>query len=396
MMPDRDSDPRPTYSLAQQRVLGLFAIAAVAAIVLLSLPVVSGLFLGTLLAFSLLPAQERLSLHLKRRTLAALALALSSGLATIGGLLLLVYFVVGRGMRVASQVASSFQPEGSLRKALTRLTDASRHSIFGPIDLAERVRATASHAAMRLTEAVGAVAGATVSVMLALFFTTMTTFFVLRNWTDLQGRAERMLPLHPMHTRVVLKEFQKIGKEVFVGTMLTGILQGFLAGVGYALGRVPEPVLLAALTAICSLVPALGTLLVWVPVGVGLLATGHTAAASFEFIWGALIVVGASDYVIRPRLVGGDGQIPALITFIALFGGVEVFGLLGLIVGPVIAAVALAILRTYDREVCSPQAGDEPTSSSPASLASASPQPACSASRASVPPASRPSASKRT
>ena len=388
-MSDRDSDPRLTYSLTQQRALGIFAIAAVAAIVLLSLPVVSGLFLGTLLAFSLLPAQERLSLYLKRPTLAALALALSSGLATVGGLLLLVYFVVARGMRVASQVASSFQPEGSLRKALTRLTNASRHSIFGPVDLAERVRATAGHAAMRLTEAVGAVAGATVSVVLALFFTTMTTFFVLRNWTDLLGRAERMLPLHPMHTRVVLKEFQKIGKEVFVGTMLTGILQGFLAGVGYALGRVPEPVLLAALTAICSLVPAVGTLLVWVPVGVGLLAIGHTAAASFEFIWGALIVVGASDYVIRPRLVGGDGQIPALITFIALFGGVEVFGLLGLIVGPVIAAVALAVLRTYDREVCTPLASDEATSSSPVTLASASSHSARS-SRASVPPASRP------
>jgi len=397
-MPDPASDPRPTYSPAQQRAIGLFAIVAAAAIVLLSLPVVSGLFLGTLLAFSLLHAQERLSLRLKRPTLAALALALSSGLATVGGLLLLVYFVVARGMRVARQVASSFQPEGSLRKTLTRLTDASRHSIFGPIDLAERVRAAAEHAAMRLTEAVATVAGATVSVMLALFFTTMTTFFVLRNWTDLQGRAERMLPLHPMHTRVVLREFQKIGKEVFVGTMLTGILQGFLAGVGYALGRVPEPALLAALTAICSLVPAVGTLLVWVSVGVGLLATGHTAAASFELIWGALIVVGASDYVIRPRLVRGDGQIPALITFIALFGGVEVFGLLGLIVGPVIVAVALAVLRTYDREVCAPQASDEATaSSSQPSLAAASSQPGGTrASQAAVAPASRPSKSTRT
>lgn len=355
-MPDPDSEARLTYSLAQRRALGVCAIAAVLAIVLISLPVVSGLFLGTLLAFSLLGVQEQLSLRLKRPSLAALVLALSSGLVTVGGLLLLVYFVVERGLRVASQVASSFQPEGSLRKALTRLTDASSHSIFGPIDLVERVRAAAGHAAMRLTEAVATVAGATVSVLLTLFFTTMTTYFVLRHWRDLQSRAERMLPLHPLHTRVVLQEFQKIGKEVFIGTMLTGIVQGFLAGVGYALSGVSEPVLLAALTAICSLVPAVGTLLVWVPVGVGLLLTDHTGAASFELIWGALIVVGASDYVIRPRLVRGDGQIPALITFVALFGGVEVFGLLGLVVGPVIAAVAIAVLRTYDREVCAEQA----------------------------------------
>ena len=396
MMTDPDLDSRLTSSPTQQRALGLFAIAAAASIVLLSLPVVSGLFLGTLLAFSLQHAQQRLSGRLKP-SLAALVLALSSGLATVGGLLLLAYFVVGRGMRVASQVASSFEPEGTWRKTLTRLKDASSHSIFGPIDLAERVRSMANEAATRLTEAVATVAGATVGVLLALFFTTMTTFFVLRNWTDLIGRAERMLPLHPMHTRVVLAEFQKVGKEVFVGTMLTGVVQGLLAGIGYALGRTPEPVLLAAVTAICSLIPAVGTLIVWVPVGVGLVVTGHTAAGSFELIWGALIVVGASDYIIRPRLVRGDGKSPALITFVALFGGIKVFGLLGLIVGPVIATVAIAVLRTYDREVCAPLANDEAISApSRPSFASVPSQPACpSASRASAPPASQSSSTTR-
>jgi predicted PurR-regulated permease PerM len=354
-MTDPPLDSQLVSSPTQQRALGLFAIAAAASIVLLSLPVVSGLFLGTLLAFSLQHAHRQLSVRFKP-SLAALVLALSSGLATVGGLLLLAYFVVGRGIRVASRVASSFEPEGTWRQALTRLTDASRHSIVGPIDVVERVRSMAGQAATRLTGAVATVAGATVTVLLALFFTTMTTFFVLRNWTELISRAERMLPLHPLHTRVVLAEFQKVGKEVFVGTMLTGVVQGLLAGIGYVLGHTPEPVLLAVLTAICSLIPAVGTLIVWVPVGVGLLATGHTAAGIFELGWGALIVVGASDYVIRPRLVRGDGQVPALITFIALFGGVEVFGLLGLIVGPVIATVAFAVLRTYDREVCAPLA----------------------------------------
>jgi predicted PurR-regulated permease PerM len=95
-----------------------------------------------------------------------------------------------------------------------------------------------------------------------------------------------------------------------------------------------------------------GTLLVWVPVGVGLITAGHPVSGIFELLWGGLVVVGLSDYVIRPALVGGHGHVPTLLTFISLFGGVEVFGLLGLIVGPVIASVALALLRTYDREIC--------------------------------------------
>jgi predicted PurR-regulated permease PerM len=100
------------------------------------------------------------------------------------------------------------------------------------------------------------------------------------------------------------------------------------------------------------LVPALGTLLVWVPVGVGLIVSGHVGAGVFELIWGALVVGVVSDYVIRPKLVGGSGHVPTLLTFISLFGGVKLFGLMGLIVGPVIASVALALVRTYDREMC--------------------------------------------
>jgi predicted PurR-regulated permease PerM len=96
-------------------------------------------------------------------------------------------------------------------------------------------------------------------------------------------------------------------------------------------------------------VPAVGTLLIWVPAGLYLFATGHPARAIIELAWGAVIVVGFSDYVIRPRLVG-DEQMPVLLTFLALFGGLEVLGLSGLIVGPVVMALAVAVLRLYARE----------------------------------------------
>jgi predicted PurR-regulated permease PerM len=71
--------------------------------------------------------------------------------------------------------------------------------------------------------------------------------------------------------------------------------------------------------------------------------------AMAELLWGALVVVGFSDYVIRPRLVGDEGM-PAILTFLALFGGLEVLGLAGLIAGPMIMALAVAVLRLYARE----------------------------------------------
>ena len=90
-------------------------------------------------------------------------------------------------------------------------------------------------------------------------------------------------------------------------------------------------------------------MLVWIPAGLYLIATGHPAMGAALLAWGALVIVGLCDYVIRPRLVG-DETLPALLVFLALFGGVEVLGLRGLIIGPVVMTLAVAVLHLYARE----------------------------------------------
>ena len=150
-----------------------------------------------------------------------------------------------------------------------------------------------------------------------------------------------------------------MGRQVLLGTVVTGVVQGVLAAIGYWMTGVPEPAFFGALTAVASLVPAVGTLLVWVSVGVVLLLTGHVGAGLVELIYSALIVGIVSDYVIRPRLVGREKGVPAILMFVALFGGVESFGVIGLILGPVIATLSLAVLKTYAREVAGARASPE-------------------------------------
>jgi predicted PurR-regulated permease PerM len=336
----------------QRRALGVFALAAALALLWLAMPVASGLFLGTLLAFSLERVYQRLSQRIMKPDLAALVLAIGSALVIIGCLVVLFYFVVARGIVAANDLAHSFDTGGPLHKLFARMEELTRNTPIGPIDVAGRLREGASAAASKLTLWAAALAGLTFNAVLMLFFTIMTTFFVLRHWTEIVQRAVRLLPMHPAHTQIVLAEFQQVGGEVFIGTLLTGLAQGLFAGIGYTIVHVPEGPLLGALTAVCSLVPAIGTLLVWVPLGIVLIIAGRVGAGMFVLVWGALVVGGLCDYVLRPKLVGGKGHVPTLVTFIALFGGVEVFGLMGLIVGPVIASVALALLQTYDREVC--------------------------------------------
>ncbi|HEY4975484.1 MAG TPA: AI-2E family transporter, partial [Steroidobacteraceae bacterium] len=130
------------------------------------------------------------------------------------------------------------------------------------------------------------------------------------------------------------------------GTVVTGLAQGLLAAIGFWISGVPQPIFFGVATALASLIPAVGTMLVWVPAGLYLFAIDQPGHALIELAWGTLMVVGFSDYVIRPRMVGGEAM-PALLVFIALFGGLEAFGLSGLILGPVLMALAVAVLRQY-------------------------------------------------
>jgi predicted PurR-regulated permease PerM len=131
--------------------------------------------------------------------------------------------------------------------------------------------------------------------------------------------------------------------------VMVGLAQGVLAGVGYAVLGVPQAPFFGAMTAVASTIPVLGTMLVWAPLGAYLILTGHTGAGVAELVWGFLVVVTLSDGFLRPRLVGSRSHMGLLPALIGLFGGIELFGFVGLLLGPTLVGLALAILRLYAR-----------------------------------------------
>lgn len=132
---------------------------------------------------------------------------------------------------------------------------------------------------------------------------------------------------------------------VVFGIVLTALAQGALAGLGYWVAGVPAPVLWGAITALVSLIPFVGPV-VWIGLSAGLFINGETAAAVGLFLWGALVVSWV-DNLIRPIVISGPTRIPFLLVFLGVLGGVHAFGLIGLFLGPVILAVALAIWREW-------------------------------------------------
>ena len=179
----------------------------------------------------------------------------------------------------------------------------------------------------------------------------MTMYYVLLEGAGLARRIERIAPLEPRHTRALIVEAREVGRDAFLGTLATSAIQGVLAGIGYAALGVPQPVTWAVATALASFLPVIGTLIVWVPLTGYLLMDGHPVRAVLLAAYGVLIVTSLADYVIRPRIVGARGHGHPLLTLIALLGGIEVFGLAGLIIAPIVMSVFVAAFRLYEREV---------------------------------------------
>ncbi len=330
----------------ERRALGWAAIAAATTIALLVMPVGVGILLGTLLAFALQPLFERLKPRLGTRW-SALAIVAGSVLTlagTVGGL---AWLFVSKGTTLTHEWIAALGaggPGGAVVTAVGQLT-----SRFGvpPDELAARARSLAETAAAGAANVAEVLAATTASAALALLFATLAMHFILRNWQAVATRAQEAFPLRPDYTAGLLAEFRRVGRTTLLGTIGTGIAQGAFATLGFWVTRVPEPLFFGAAAAVSSLIPPVGATLVWAPAGVVLILVGHPVLGTIELVWGALVVSVVCEYVIRPWLVGGDAHLPSLVTFAALLGGVQVFGLKGLVVGPVLMSLAIAVLRLY-------------------------------------------------
>jgi predicted PurR-regulated permease PerM len=217
-----------------------------------------------------------------------------------------------------------------------------------------RTQSVLESAAAFIASGAGVALRTTSHALLDLVVALLTMYYALREGPSLALRIEGIAPLEPRHTRALIHEAREVGRTAFLGSIATALVQGSIAGLGYIVLDVPQPVTWALATAVASFVPVFGTLLVWIPIAVYLFMAGHTARAILLACWGVLAVTLLSDYVIRPRIVGRKGHSHPLLTLISLLGGIEVFGLVGLVIAPIVMSLFVAALRLYEREIGPP------------------------------------------
>jgi len=183
---------------------------------------------------------------------------------------------------------------------------------------------------------------------LELFVMLYAMYFFLRNGPALLDKVLGYAPLSQTDKKKMLQVGLSVSRATVKGTLVIGIIQGTLGGLGFAVAGIEAAVFWGAIMAVLSVLPGIGATLVWAPAVIYLLVSGQTVAGVLLLAWCAG-VVGTVDNFLRPVLVGRDTQMPDLLILLSTLGGLALFGAAGLVLGPILAAMFLTVLSIYSR-----------------------------------------------
>ena len=186
----------------------------------------------------------------------------------------------------------------------------------------------------------------TVNLLFMLFIMLYTMFFFLMDGKKLIEKILYYLPLEDHDEQRILNKFTSVTRATLKGTAVIGLLQGVLAGSAFAVVGIDSAVFWGAIMAVLSFIPGIGSALVWVPAVIILAATGHAAKAVGLGVF-CVAVVGSIDNLLRPILVGRDTQMHELMILFGTLGGIIMFGVVGVIIGPIIAALFVTVWDIY-------------------------------------------------
>ena len=314
-------------------------------------PFAGALLWAALLAFLLFPLNLWLRAKLRgRTTLAALLLTLTAVVMVVVPTIVLgVMFATEASALVRELQASAAQHQLQSPGDLANLVDSFAQRIGGWLPLPiEQVRTSLLSAGEQLAQSALSVGGSLFASLLGLVVATVIAlfvlFFFLRDGEQMVTRAMVLVPLDGRRKAQLLNHLADVTRAVVLGALVTALVQGTLAGIGFALAGVPSPIVFGVLSVGAALVPLVGATLVWVPIALWMGVSGHWGAALFLAIW-AVAVISSADNVVRPLFISSRAKITTLPVFIGLLGGISAFGAIGIFLGPLVIALVLALFE---------------------------------------------------
>ena len=335
-----------------QRVFAL-AVAAILgyALFLIFAPLALPLAWAAFLAFILYPLNVRLRRRLKRKSIAA-------GLLTLLAPIIILLPLSAISVEFVAQISVLLHrvQQYAAELDIKSLSDLQQFPLIARANAwllahagisAEQVQTWLVSGTREVMQRAASVSGSfflgALGSLLSFVIMLSLLFFLLRDGELLAARARGLIPLGDERKERLFSQLSGVTRAIVFGTAITAIMQGVLIAIGFAIVGLPSPIVFGVLAALCSLLPVGGAAFVWIPAVLWLFFTKHWGSGSFMLVWGLLL--GGLDNVLRPLLISGRARISAFVVFLGVLGGIPAFGAIGVIAGPVLLSLVLALIE---------------------------------------------------
>jgi len=313
----------------------------------LLLPYYGALFWGTVLAISFMPLHRRLHARFPRwPNLTALGSVVICLVIVILPLTLLASSLLQEGVALYRRIESGqldlgayfYQILNALPPGIYRLFERFGFALVPP----ESLSSGALQASRLLASYAVDIGQNTLEFVISLGIMLYLLFFLFRDGTQLVRQVFAVIPLSQAHKQLLIAKFFVVVRATVKGNIVVALTQGALGGLIFWILGIQSALLWGVIMAFLSLLPAVGAALIWLPVAIYYLVSGAVLQGVILLLYGVL-VIGLVDNVLRPILVGKDTKMPDYVILIATLGGLTAFGLNGFVIGPLIAALFMAV-----------------------------------------------------
>ena len=228
------------------------------------------------------------------------------------------------------------------------INDYSPFDKIEPQEIAQKIAQLSSTFGSKLVAASAKILGDATSFLMDFFLMLFVLFFLLRDHDKIIRALRHVLPLSRSQEDRLLDEIENVSKSAVMGSFLTALAQGVAGGLGMLMVGFPA-LFWGTMMGFTSFIPVVGTALIWIPATAYLLLIGETGWAVFLAVW-SIAVVGSIDNLLRPFLMQGSAGMSTLMIFFSLLGGIQLFGLIGLIYGPLVFGITIVLFNIYEEE----------------------------------------------
>ena len=326
------------------------------------LPFINAIFAGIILAYIFYPVYSKINKKLNRKNLSSLIVSI----LVILFLTVPFYFVINTVSREAYTIYIVTRQKVSSGSLISSECEKEADSICGIVNYIEskfkdpqlryQFDNSIKNASTYIINSTSNLLLSVPSFLLNFFIIIFVMFFFFRDGHIMIDKIEKLLPLKKAHQDYVFKKFNDAMFAVVYGSIIVAIIQGALGSLGFFIFGVHSPILWGVMMMFFALIPFVGTSVIWLPAALLLIFNGYIDLDNLMMLKGLLLmlwgflIVGLADNILKPKIIGAKAKIHPVLVLLGALGGLKFFGIIGVVVGPIILALLTTFIQIYEEE----------------------------------------------